>query len=122
MDGQVIGIRAYSEVSQDRIRTTGFSGAGDAYRVDDDKDVSRLKKGQWYRLAIKWDGSNFALFINDSKVGTINRTSIKQTPLYIGGYSNATKTGYFGYANGYYRNFAIYDRALTDEEIQNYTF
>lgn len=54
-----------------------------------------------------------------------NGASIKQIPLYIGGFNNAGTSSAgvnWGYANGYYRNFAIYDRALTDEEIQNYTF
>lgn len=29
---------------------------------------------------------------------------------------------YWGYANGYYRNLAIYDGALTDQQLTNYSF
>ncbi len=84
---------------------------------------------KWITYAIKDDGNEFALFVNNQKIGTSQKSRGIGHELYIGGYSNAGTTSFgngkafkAGYANGYYRNLAIYDRALSDEEIENYSF
>lgn len=99
-------------------------GAGDAYSITWKIDENFVKD-QWHILAMKYDGTSVSLFIDGDKKGSTSKTAIKNTPLYIGGMngSGTTSAGLtWGWANGYYRNLAIYDGALTDEELANYSF
>lgn len=95
------------------------TGSGDGYSIS--RSFSSLyRSNEWNILAIKYDGIEFSFFINENKVGTSKSSSIKNTPLYIGGFSNADTSSAgvnWGYANGYCRNLKIYDCALLDEEI-----
>lgn len=80
---------------------------------------------RWHISAIKYDGSEFSYLVDGQKIGSSADTNIKDSKLYIGGISNSGTTSagvYWGYANGYYRNVAIYDEALTDEELKDYSF
>ena len=108
------------------IRTTTYwasSGSGDRYAVYEEKDEYPIN--EWLISAIKYDGTNFSYFINGEKIGTSSKSSIKDSKLYIGGISNSgtySSGCSWGYGNGYYRNLAIYDNALSDEELANYSF
>ena len=80
---------------------------------------------QWHISAIKYDGTEFSYFVDGQKIGSSTETDIKDSKLYIGGISNSGTSSagvYWGYGNGYYRNVAIYDEALTDEDLRDYSF
>lgn len=107
----------------------GISGAGDSYALaslSTSNDISKVYiANQWNILAIKWDGSEFSLWINGKKQGKSSASTRKGSTLYVGGLSNqgAASSGYYwSYSNSYYRKLAIYDEALTDEEMANYQF
>lgn len=80
---------------------------------------------QWNTLAIRYNGKEFSFWINGEKKGSSNSSCLKGDMLYIGGFPNAgtNSSGVnWGYSNGYYRNLATYDRALSDNEMINYEF
>ena len=61
--------------------------------------------------------------MDNKKIGSSSVSSLITSKLYIGGISNSGTSSsglYWGYGNGYYRNLAIYNKALTDEELINY--
>lgn len=100
-----------------------LSGAGDSYS----RSIlsSMYPANRWNTLAIKYDGKEFAFYLNGAKKGSSNASANKGSNLYIGGFSNAGTNSAgvnWGYSNGYYRNVAIYDQALDDDEIANYEF
>jgi len=101
------------------IASSGVSDAnGVWYTGEYQKDI-------WHTFAMKYDGTNFSYFVDKNKVGTSKGSSPKISKLYVGGTSNSGTSSsgcYWGYGNGYYRNLAIYDGALSDEELSNYSF
>lgn len=99
-----------------------MTGSGDGYTIA--KPIDTYPKGKWTTLAIKYDGKEFALYVDGVKIGTSTSSTRKGDTLYIGGFSNSGtfEGAYWGYAKGYYRNLAVYDIALTDEQIANYQF
>ena len=117
--GQFFGITRWIDGSY-----AACSGAGDSYGISG--IVADLyPQDQWNISAIKYDGREFAYFVNGQKMGTSTSTNIKNSKLYIGGISNSGTVSaavYWGYGNGYYRNLAIYDEALSDEDLENYSF
>lgn len=98
------------------------TGAGDSFIV---KYKTPLEKDKWHVHTIRYNGTIFTYFIDGVELGSFNKQSLKNTKLFIGGISNSGTSSagqYWGYGNGYYRNLAIYDDALSDDEIQNYSF
>lgn len=101
-----------------------MSGAGDQYTLNAD-NPKLYSADKWNILAIKYNGTEFSFFIDGKKIGSSGYSILKQSKLYIGGISNSgfSDVGYYwGYGEGYYRNLAIYDSALSDEELENYEF
>ena len=99
------------------------TGAGDGYAIF--ANSVNYPQDQWNISAIKYDGTEFSYFVNGQKMGESNASNIKDSRLYIGGISNSGTSSagvYWGYGNGYYRNLAIYDEALSDEDLENYSF
>ncbi len=101
-----------------------MSGSGDSCTIA--YDNSNLYSSQkWNILAIKYNGSEFSLFVDGKKVGSSGSSTRQHSKLYIGGISNSgtySAGGNWGYGQGYYRNLAIYETALSDEEVINYKF
>ena len=101
-----------------------LSGSGDEYSVEG-SFKEWYPSNNWNILAIKYNGSEFSFFINGEKKGSSKSSTNKGSELYIGGCSNpeSREVGIeWGYANGYYRNVAVYSQALSDNEILNYKF
>ena len=122
--GHYHGSKAFGVFWHNDESVVAVTGYDDSHMIIGDK-TKDIYDNQWNIFAIKFDGEEFAFFINDKKIGTSNVSSPKNTKLYVGGLSNSPITAgytYFGYANGYYRNLAIYDEALSDDIIQNYKF
>lgn len=98
------------------------TGGGDRYQI---WYGPLLRDDKWHRHTIKFDGTTFSYFIDNLKIGFNNSNSPKNTKLFIGGISNSGSSygsNYWGYGNGHYRNLVIYDGALSDYAINNYTF
>ena len=101
-----------------------LSGAGDEYGIFGDFNDWYILN-QWNILAIRYDEKEFSFWINGKKMGTSSSSILKGDILYVGGFSNAGTSSVdvnWGYSNGYYRNLAIYDDALSDEEMASYEF
>lgn len=101
-----------------------MSGSGDSMTVYGNFNDWYIP-GQWNILAIRYNGKEFSFWINGEKKGFSSSSTLKGDILYIGGFSNAGTSSAgvnWGYADGYYRNLAIYDGALSDEELTNYEF
>lgn len=99
------------------------SGAGDNYYIS--CEGSRYTQDEWHISAIKYDGQTFSYWVDGTKVGESGASNVKVSKLYIGGMSNSGTTSsgvYWGYASGYYRNLAVYEGVLTDEQLKNYSF
>jgi len=76
-----------------------------------------FQKGEWYHLAISWDGNTIKYFINDVLNGTrtlIGPLIMDSFPLEIG----RDTPGQTEYLNGRLDDFRIYNHALSDTEIQ----
>lgn len=103
---------------------SALSGSGDGYGVlGNFRDL--YISGKWNILAIRYNGKEFSFWVNGEKKGFSSSSTLKGDILYIGGFSNAgtySSGVNWGYSNGYYRNLAIYDGALSDEEMENYKF
>ncbi len=103
---------------------SALSGSGDGYGVSGNfRDL--YISGKWNILAIRYNGKEFSFWANGEKKGFSSSSTLKGDILYIGGFSNAGTSSVgvnWGYADGYYRNLAIYDGALSDEELTNYKF
>lgn len=102
-----------------------MSGAGDSYTISMANNETNYAKDIWHTFAITYKEGTFSYFVDSKKIGSSSKSEIKNSKLYVGGFSNAGSSGagaYWGYGTGYYRNLAIYNRALTDEEIMNFEF
>ena len=100
-----------------------YSGAGDGYTIYGPHKW--YPANRWNTLAIKYDGKEFVFYINGEKKGKSGASADKGSNLYIGGFSNVGSNAAgvaWGCSTGYYRNLAIYDQALDDDEIANYEF
>ena len=96
------------------------TGSGDEYTIV--ADSVNYPQEQWNISVIKYDGTEFSYFINGKKIGSSSSSSIKDSRLYIGGIHNSGTSSagvYWGYGNGYYRNLAIYDEALSDDDLED---
>jgi hypothetical protein len=81
------------------------------------KGGTQLPLNTWSHIAVTWNGSTFALFINGNQVASISASGpINQTaaPLKIGG--NAVWSEWF---QGVIDEVRIYNRALTVSELQS---
>ena len=69
-------------------------------------------------FVITFDGNEMKCFLNGTLIATCSGVSNKNTPLYIGGIPT-NRSDLFDECRqkGYYKNVIIYNRALTDEEI-----
>ncbi len=77
-----------------------------------------LKSGQWYHIALVYDSNAVILYINGQKVKSSSLTGElgdADDKFWIGRNGNAAQPMYF---NGLIDEVRIYNRALTDSEIQ----
>lgn len=71
--------------------------------------------GAWHYLAVTWNGSSLSLYLNGSAVTSgysASGTLQTITNAYIGAYQPGAE-----YTNGYQSEVAVYNRALTADEI-----
>ncbi|MCP4358984.1 MAG: DUF11 domain-containing protein [Chloroflexi bacterium] len=78
-----------------------------------------FQQGQWYHIAMTWDGVNEALYVNGALVDSYARTvdtSITTQPLVIGS-SQTNHTSHAEYFPGLMDEVRVYNRALTAVEV-----
>jgi hypothetical protein len=88
------------------------------YSTDVYSATSFWASGAWYHLAFTYDGSNMRLYVNGVLENTVAKTGNVHSsgfPLSIGSYTLGT----FGFFRGILDEFAIYNYARTETEIQN---
>ncbi len=75
-------------------------------------------KNEWKTLGLTYDGTYLALYYDGKYIN--KTTGFKQfdTPLKI----NAINDSAFSYSQGYFRNFAIFNKALSNEEMSGFVF
>ena len=79
--------------------------------------TTTLNDGKWHLITASWDGSNVRLYVDGSLegssavTGTLNNS---ESNMYIGAYSDNDN-----YLNGNLANVAIWNRALTSDEINS---
>ncbi len=98
-----------------------FNGMGDG--ATRSVPMTKLIANKWNTLVFRYDGVTTDMFINDIKVTSAPGNNLLNnnlyvaamfgTPMYAAGLTS-------GYANGLYKNLAIYIRPLNDNEIFNY--
>ena len=102
----------------------GRTGCGDAYNIYNETDTYR--GNDWHTFALRYNGSNkIDFYIDSNNVMSTNCVKNISSKLYIGGISNSGSSSSgatWGYGNGYYKNVAIYNRALTNQEMENFIF
>ncbi len=81
-----------------------------------------IKKNKEYLIAISYDGKNLKLYIDgklDKSVATTGNIGLSSQPIFIG--ANPSPSGtHVNYSNISVKKAAIYDRALSEEEITKY--
>jgi hypothetical protein len=75
-----------------------------------------LSQDSWAHVAGTFDGTTLELFIDASSEGTVNRLYINSSEDFNIG-TDASLQNYF---DGYIDHFDIYDKALTQTEVQNH--
>jgi chitodextrinase len=96
------------------LRPSGGAGIGGVVRWVGGPSASPV--GSWTYVAVTYDGSMLRLFVNGVQVGTLAASGAIQSsssPLWIGGNSP-----YGEYFNGLIDDVRVYNRALTQAEIQ----
>ncbi len=98
-----------------------FNGVGDG--ATRSVPMTKLLVNKWNTITFRYDGVTTDSFLNDIKITSAPGNAILSpnlyiaamigTPMYAAGLSS-------GYANGTYKNLAIYSRPLSDNEIFNY--
>lgn len=88
---------------------------------------SLYKVNELTTIAITHTGNVLTVYSNGVKIASTNCSNTPITSrFFIGGSAasgNYVTAGYSeGYSPGYYKNVAIYNRTLSDDEIANYTF
>jgi len=81
-------------------------------------DPVEMEAGQWQQVIVRRTDSNFELFFNDRLIGSLTYAGALQdtsSPLLMGMRNSADGRGFF--LNGMLDEVAIWNRALTDEEI-----
>ena len=81
-----------------------------------------IEKNKEYLIAISYDGKNLKLYIDgklDKSVATTGNIGLSSQPIFIG--ANPSPSGtHVNYSNISVKKAAIYDRALSEEEITKY--
>ena len=79
-------------------------------------DDEEFEKGRWYHLVGIWDGKEAHLYVDGKLKGSAEATSIKASTieLHIGMRPQAGSNNYF---NGIIDEVRIYDRVLTEDEV-----
>ena len=103
------------------------AGTGDSAALEiTGENYEKLFSENWQQIFVRYDGTKLSLWIDKEKVGErTTSVSNKDTELCIGGISNSGSYSAgisWGYMNGDYSNFAVYDRALSDDEIIKFKF
>ena len=76
-----------------------------------------FEPGTTYQIVVNWDKDKFAVWVDGKKLGEISAPGkpFTKKQLYIGSRSIQT------FANGTFKNFTLFDKTLTDAEIQEFT-
>lgn len=117
-----------------RLPGTGFEGGYSLVKNPDDRigvgfnspstatdfasSTTVMQTGVWYHIAATHDGTNIKLYINGQLEGTGTATfpiDYGTTPLYLG----SSQVPFSGYFNGVLDETSIYNRALTESEVQS---
>lgn len=89
------------------------NGVSDATYIQVPANTLMSNNNQVNTITITHDGTIYTLYINGEKLGTSEGYSIKTSKLYIGGMPGSTNL------SGTYKSLAIYNRALTEDEVTN---
>jgi hypothetical protein len=88
------------------------------YHKNMSTSLGSLVPDKWYHIVMTFDGITMKCYIDGLLSGQYTytyNTNVADYPLYVG--YLATQSREF-YQNGYIANLSVYDRALTEEEIQ----
>src|ERR1700722_2469619 len=113
--------RGFALISAGNGNLTYLDFTGSGYNADmTSSNAFALAPGQWYQIVISRTTNSFAMFFNGVKVASqTNLTAYAKpqaTALLLGaGWSNTTK---FEYCNVTLDSFHLYNRALSDSEVQ----
>lgn len=81
-------------------------------------NLNKLSNNQYNTIAFVYTQSQCSCYINGEYLSNGSPWNVdSDTKLYIGKGPNG-----FNYTQGYFRNIAVYDTALTESEIQNFEF
>jgi hypothetical protein len=97
---------------------TLYEGVKNYHRGSDDV-LGDIVTAKWYHIVMTFDGTTMKCYINGLLSGQYNytyNTNVTDYPLYVG--YLATQSDMTFDQNGYIANLSVYDRALTEEEIQ----
>ena len=125
--GSDIGSRTVGILFHKNLGTlTVHAGAGDRNTISLNSSVLFNNNETWKTLILRYDSKTISLWLDGNKLGELEVTLYpKDTQFFIGGYgtSGTSSSGvYWGFMNGDYSNCAIYNRGLTDEEINSFEF
>ena len=81
--------------------------------------TTTLSTGTWFNVALRFNGSTLKLYINGNEEasGPLSAISNLFGNLILGGFLNATQTGYQGFLNGKLDEIALWDTALDETAI-----
>ena len=107
--------------STDIVFRTKHSGDGLYHTQSPAKSTVGVVNGQWHHIVGSWDGSTKIIYVDGILRNSVSKSGnlVTQTTGAAVGRFGGTSTGY--YFGGYIPKVALYNRALTAEEItQNY--
>ena len=89
-----------------------------AYGVNTTDVIPNDTFSDWFYLSVTYNGSTARVYANGSEIGSASSSQTISTTndAVIGSRSYSTKTNYF---NGNFANFAIWNRALSSDEINS---
>ena len=107
--------------STDIVFRTKHSGDGLYHTQSPAKSTVGVVNGQWHHIVGSWDGSTKIIYVDGILRNSVSKSGnlVTQTTGAAVGRFGGTSTGY--YFGGYIPKVALYNRALSAEEItQNY--
>lgn len=105
---------------------TTQSGSNDVTPISKWQNNVKIHTGQWYDLAVTYDGTNYKMYVNGTLTNTVYfpSGSVGNGNLPIGIGKNITSTGntYPYWLNGVLDDLRLFDHALDDTDITALTY
>lgn len=114
----VAGWGEYTSLSDTRLMVYHKQFCVTSFNVYTMYPISNAFDDKWMHFALTYDGSRYVMYINGIKTRTVaasNGINIKNSPLYIGGFSS-NSLGFVGAIDQLY----VFDKSLNETEISTY--